>query len=443
LAVKVIDLRRLRLSGKADREFKKLQREVDILKRVPEHPNLVRFVDAIEHGNWFLMVMELVQGGDLFSVLMRRASGAQRPRFNAAEAAWVLRQLVDGLGFLHEHGVIHRDLKLENVLVTKEWQDGSNRLCEVKITDFGLSKVVGEGLSDARSTVGSPRYIAPEVLSNGVHDFRADLWSLGILFYVLLAGRFPADGLPDVQQSVLDQAIEQLDVSKDAKAVLSGLLQVDREKRTTLAELQLCPLLASCSSLDGPAPPVAKKPRREAPAPKAVAAPKPEAPKAELPVESSLSLFGSMGSLELVESVDVQELPPTPEVLRSPNANSMPPDAVGEEEVVPICELDRAGGGKAVQGTIVLKCDHKLGGGFHIRVRDATGLIDVHFREGAARRFKSDPSLGRGSLLRLAGFTACRVLSKDQHLSVPGRLHQLNYDRAEDVRFEVVPVTVT
>lgn len=256
LAAKAIDLRRLRLSARAERELKKLQREIDILKRVPPHRNLVRFVDSMEHGHWCILILEFVGGGDLFSVLLRRG---KRPCFREAETVFVLRQLVEGLEVLHAHGVIHRDLKLENILVVRERRDGPNLLCDVKITDFGLSKVVGEGLSAAQSTVGSPRYIAPEVLASGEHDFRADLWSLGVLIYVLLAGRFPVDGPGQAQapQAALDGAVMQLEATAAAQAVVKGLLQVAREDRLTLHALRLHEwLAANCAALH-----LAKRPR--------------------------------------------------------------------------------------------------------------------------------------------------------------------------------------
>merc|ERR1712003_549963 len=110
-----VDLRRLRLSVDVGREVKKLQREAKILKKVPLHPNLVRFFDVVREGEWLYFLLELVAGGNLFSTLVRRPG--KRPKLQEAEARYVFRQLVDGLSLLHEHGIIHRDLKLENVLV--------------------------------------------------------------------------------------------------------------------------------------------------------------------------------------------------------------------------------------------------------------------------------------------------------------------------------------
>merc|ERR1740138_230859 len=106
----------MQLSSNVEREQKKLRREVDILKTLPPHQSIVQLIDAFEEGDWFLLVLELVGGGDLYTVLTSR----EPPRLHEREAAFVLQQLADGLTFLHGQGIIHRDLKLENVLVASE-----------------------------------------------------------------------------------------------------------------------------------------------------------------------------------------------------------------------------------------------------------------------------------------------------------------------------------
>eukprot|EP00927_Polykrikos_kofoidii_P039437 TRINITY_DN33828_c0_g1_i1.p1 TRINITY_DN33828_c0_g1~~TRINITY_DN33828_c0_g1_i1.p1 ORF type:complete len:483 (-),score=87.16 TRINITY_DN33828_c0_g1_i1:220-1578(-) len=237
-AAKAIDLRRLRLSTNPCREKKKLFREASILRRMPPHPNLVRFVQLVQVGMWLFFVLELVEGGNLFAALVRRPG--RRSRFREGEARYVFAQLVCGLGFLHSKGVIHRDLKLENVLVRREREEKREMLLDVKIADFGLSKAVGDGLSEANTTVGSPRYMAPEVINRGPHDCRADLWSLGVLVFVLLSGRFPCDGgfSASVRQSDLDCAVGNLPVSGEAQSAVVALLQVDPLRRETLQELR-------------------------------------------------------------------------------------------------------------------------------------------------------------------------------------------------------------
>jgi serine/threonine protein kinase len=172
-----------------------------------------------------------------------------------AEAQHIFRQLVEGLSFLHSQGVIHRDLKPENVLVAQTRRGpGGIALLDVKIADFGLSKIVGEGFSEARSTVGSPRYMAPEVLAAGgsvvgagAYDLSADLWSLGVLLHVLLDGRFPCDGMPKVAQARIDGAVAKLEVTSQARSVVSGLLRLRPEDRLGADDLRRHPWLVAAA----------------------------------------------------------------------------------------------------------------------------------------------------------------------------------------------------
>lgn len=243
-AAKAVDLQQLRLFVNVTREVKKLRRETKVLQQLPPHPNLVKFVDVVQEGNWLFFLLELVTGGNLFHALVKRKG--KRPKLRESEAQHVFRQLVDGLKLLHSKLIIHRDMKLENVLVVKERTVGQDGLLDVKIADFGLSKIVGEGLSEARSTVGSPRYMAPEVLAKGAHDFRADLWSLGIMAFVLLAGRFPCDGASaKVEQATLNDAVGKLPVSKNAQKAVLGLLQLQPDDRLTIDQLCSHPWYAS------------------------------------------------------------------------------------------------------------------------------------------------------------------------------------------------------
>jgi len=245
-AAKAVDLRRMQMSSNAEREQTALCREVEILKSLPPHPNVVRLFDAFEEGDWFLLILELVGGGDLYTVLTSRDTG----RFLEPEATFVLRQLADGLSFLHGRSIIHRDLKLENVLVASERRERRTRplvLYNVKITDFGLSKAVGAGLSMAHSLVGTHPYTAPEVLAGGNYDFSSDLWCLGVLLYVLLAGHFPFDHTATSQEE-LDMLADNLINSSKAQSLVSGLLQLDPTARLTMEALHKHDWLAEDSA---------------------------------------------------------------------------------------------------------------------------------------------------------------------------------------------------
>ncbi|CAE8720523.1 unnamed protein product [Polarella glacialis] len=235
LAVKVMHLRSMRLSATAERDLHRLHRELAILRSLPPHPRIVKLVDGLEEGDWYFLVLELIRGGDMFGVL--KARSGPRACLLEPEASHVFWQLVDGLAFLHGRGIIHRDLKLENTLIESEKRKAELVLYSIKISDFGLSMAVHAEAWGTFSTVGTQRYVAPEVLAEGEYDFRVDLWSLGILLHILLVGSYPTDRPTDAGQALLDSIVAGMDVSAVARSMVAGLLRLDPARRTTTEQL--------------------------------------------------------------------------------------------------------------------------------------------------------------------------------------------------------------
>mmetsp|Transcript_70538 Transcript_70538/g.153803 ORF Transcript_70538/g.153803 Transcript_70538/m.153803 type:complete len:447 (-) Transcript_70538:249-1589(-) len=233
-AVKTVDMRRLEMRSDVQKARSQVTTEVEILRTLPPHRNIVRLFDAFQEGHWFLIILELVDGGDLFTALQSR-----RPaRFRQPEALHVVRQVADGLAFLHQHHVIHRDLKLENLLVTSQEVREGQVLYNIKLTDFGLSKIVGDGYGEAHSCVGTKPYMAPEVFRGKDHsyDFSLDVWCLGVLLYVMVVGKYPFDSTPTEQEEV-SSSIQRIRRNAAAKGIMSGLLQIDHTKRMSLEQL--------------------------------------------------------------------------------------------------------------------------------------------------------------------------------------------------------------
>jgi len=185
-AVKVIDTRRMRLDA--------IKKECRILEGL-DHENVIK---VLGHGtgrqssgqsHLYFIFMELASGGELFDQVIDRGANAM----NEATARNFMRQLLAGVEHCHSRGVAHRDLKLENVLLTKEGV--------VKVIDFGLSHIyhkLENGQFDRRVPLkemcGSKSYAAPEVLSGvGYDGFLADVWSLGVCLFAMLSGFFPLD----------------------------------------------------------------------------------------------------------------------------------------------------------------------------------------------------------------------------------------------------------
>ena len=163
-----------------------IKKEISIMKSVA-HDHVVAILDVFATSSKIFIVLELVDGGELFEYLL------ENKRLAEAEARHFLLQIVDGLGYCHSQGIFHRDLKPENLLLDLKGN--------IKISDFGLSTLyVGGadgGASDDRvellhTTCGTPNYVAPEVLENRGYDGRqADVWSVGIVLFVLVAGYLP------------------------------------------------------------------------------------------------------------------------------------------------------------------------------------------------------------------------------------------------------------
>ncbi|MEM7584654.1 MAG: protein kinase [Acidobacteriota bacterium] len=182
--------------GNADRERRRLRREVQLARRVT-HRNICRIYDLFEHRNprtgatLDLVSMELLEGETLHRY-QRRQGG----RLSAAQALPIVRQIARGLHAAHQHGIVHRDLKPGNVMLEREAEAG----LRATITDFGLAKRVGlEGAPDPALTgegkmIGSPGYMAPEQVAAKPTSPATDLFSLGLLLYEMLSGRLPYTG---------------------------------------------------------------------------------------------------------------------------------------------------------------------------------------------------------------------------------------------------------
>ncbi len=206
-ALKVIGLDVAARPGFAER----FEREARTLAGLV-HPNIVAIHDAGRAGPWFFLAMDLVEGADLRQMI-RAARIAPR------EALAIVGQMCDALQFAHDKGVVHRDIKPENVLV-----DRSGR---VHVLDFGLARLIDpdvDALTRSGAVVGTPLYMAPEQWRSPLEvDHRADIFSLGVVFYELLTGELPVGRFPPPSQRV------QLDVRLDE--VVLKTLEREPERR--------------------------------------------------------------------------------------------------------------------------------------------------------------------------------------------------------------------
>jgi len=222
VAIKVIDKKK-----QDGEQLVLLQREIDIMKRL-KHPNIVALFDVFDDPTHISLVLEYVSGGQLYDEIVKRGS------FTEADACTVLKQVLSATEYLHENGIAHRDLKPENLLISS---DGGG--LQVKIADFGLSKDFS-GSGTMATCCGSPSYVAPEVLQQGQYNNGCDIWSIGVILYVLLSGFLPFFG--ETQEELFDKILTGSysfankvwdDISPTAKDLVTKMLTINEEDRPT------------------------------------------------------------------------------------------------------------------------------------------------------------------------------------------------------------------
>ncbi|KAG2608788.1 hypothetical protein PVAP13_4KG013605 [Panicum virgatum] len=204
--------------------------------RQPQHPHIVRFYEyeavrsrSGDHTTTYI-VMELAEQGQLHDLV------AVRERLPEAQARTLFQQLVAGVAYCHRSMVVHRDLKMENVLLDSRGH--------VKIADFGFSRLWAPGRLQAESC-GSPQYAAPELLDGRLYEGpEVDVWSCGVILYAMLCGRLPfdagTDDISDLRRNIRRGDFRRLPswVSDDARDLISSMLIVRPQKRATITEVR-------------------------------------------------------------------------------------------------------------------------------------------------------------------------------------------------------------
>ena len=155
---------------------RKVFQEVYLLKKI-KHSNVIRLLEVFESQKHLLIVMEYAGGGDLLRLIKRRG------KLEETDGKYIFKQIVYGMAHIHCRSVIHRDVKLDNILLDSEKG--------VKICDFGVSKIIKKG-EFIKEQCGTPAYLAPEIIvDQGYEGFFVDMWSLGVLLFAMLCGTVP------------------------------------------------------------------------------------------------------------------------------------------------------------------------------------------------------------------------------------------------------------
>lgn len=220
--------------------------ETNILKNL-RHKNIIQVYETFESEQYLLIIMEYISCGDLLSYVRKRS------RISENVAKFIFKQIIEGIHFIHSKNIVHRDIKLDNILI-----DINNT---IKICDFGVSKSVRKG-EIIYDQCGTPAYIAPEILRNTGYDgFGVDIWSAGVVLYTMLTGTVPfkANHLKDLHKLILKaqyMSIEDFNsnnisqginitVSSEASNLIKGMLEVDPKKRLTSEQILNHPWIKS------------------------------------------------------------------------------------------------------------------------------------------------------------------------------------------------------
>jgi len=227
-----------------------LENEIRILRQI-KHESIVCLFDVCETNKYICLIMELCSGGDVFDWV------DAEEHLDEARASGVIQQIATAVDYLHGRGVVHRDLKLENILIVNQKGISKRTPAVVKIADFGFATTIKTQNSLIEGTCGSLNYVAPEVLTRRPYTKACDLWSIGVILYAMLAGYLPfyeediggrSKTFRKIQQGIYDfDDPVWRGVSDLAKSVIKGLLTVKVAARLKCNQLANHQWIRSCS----------------------------------------------------------------------------------------------------------------------------------------------------------------------------------------------------
>lgn len=196
-----------------------------------DHPNIIKLYEVYEDTRYIYLIMEECSGGELFDRIIDRIN--KKAMFTEKEAAFIFKQMMSAICYCHSQGICHRDLKPENLLFLNSSEDS-----DLKVIDFGLSRIFGKEDNKMTTKVGTAYYVSPEVLS-GDYDQLCDVWSSGVILFILLTGDPPFNGSNDneiyrkIQQKKFTFPSPAWDkISDDVKDLITKMLADPADRLT-------------------------------------------------------------------------------------------------------------------------------------------------------------------------------------------------------------------
>lgn len=209
----------------------KVMQEVYILKKI-RHSNIIRLFEVFQSPKHFLLVMEYADGGDLLQFVKKRQ------HLDEETAKRIFKQVVHGIAHCHCRSVLHRDIKLDNILMDEEGG--------IKICDFGVSRLITKNQS-IQEQCGTPAYLAPEIISDkGYRGYYVDLWSLGVLLYAMLQGTVPfkAKSLESLLALIMKGKLYYpVGISDNATNLIESMLKIQPDERISIPNILKHPWL--------------------------------------------------------------------------------------------------------------------------------------------------------------------------------------------------------
>ncbi|XP_053113992.1 serine/threonine-protein kinase PLK4 isoform X2 [Hemicordylus capensis] len=233
VAIKMIDKKAMHKVGMVQR----VQNEVKIHCQL-KHPSILELYNYFEDSNYVYLILEMCHNGEMSRYLKNRKNP-----FTEEQVRDFMRQIITGMLYLHSHGILHRDLTLSNLLLT-------NNL-NIKIADFGLATQLRMPHEKHYTMCGTPNYISPEIATRSAHGLESDVWSLGCMFFTLLAGKPPFD--TDTVKNTLNKVMladyeTPAFLSGEAQDLIHQLLRKNPADRLSLSSVLDHPFMSKCSS---------------------------------------------------------------------------------------------------------------------------------------------------------------------------------------------------